>query len=92
MEDNFDIKQRLAELQGSKGFYRPVQRVTFASTPISSACSVLNESGCVHCHATYGHRIGCATWGKEATLELNGFDEYWLKAMGIQVNSISLPE
>jgi hypothetical protein len=84
------IKRRLEELRyeqtKAESFYRPKQRVTHTDTESTPSCSVLEADNCVHCHASYGHKISCPTINREAAEELSKIDAFFLKSLRIKVD------
>jgi hypothetical protein len=83
------IASRLAELRAEQtaGFYRPERHkksdVAVVNTANTTSYSSLEQPGCVHCNASYGHTIKCPTWNREAAEELSDFDNFFLKSLRI---------
>jgi len=95
------IKQRLAKLRGEQDaeFYRPTKfnpdhdpdmnpgvTVTHTDTVSTGAGDSLEQDNCIHCHATYGHKISCPKINREAAEELSKIDDFFLRSLRIATN------
>jgi len=101
-QDNLDpqaqqgaiIKQRLAKLRGEQVFsadhdeeMNPGVRVTHTDTVSTGAGDSLEQDNCIHCHATYGHKISCPTINREAAEELSKIDNFFLRSLRIATDN-----
>ena len=78
------IKKRLAQLRGEQAAQ---QRVTTTDTVSTASGDSLEQDNCIHCHATYGHKISCPTINREAAEELSKIDQFFLKSLRIATDN-----
>ncbi len=69
---------------------RDSDRYTATSTASTPACSALQNDGCEHCHAAYGHTSLCPTLNRNVaetrSTQLSEADTLRLAALGVRWN------